>query len=87
MRRDLPQGATGEPAAGDRIVQTYVAYVGTYTLDGKKLAVKVNGATRADWLNTTRVTTVEKLTLSELVLVNEASDQKVTQSATRCSAR
>jgi hypothetical protein len=42
MRPDLPQGVTGDPTTpDDRIVQTYVAYIGTYTLDGKNLAVKV----------------------------------------------
>src|ERR1700755_1519845 len=52
---DLALGATGDPTTpGDRVVQTYVAYIGTYTLDGRRLSMNITGATRADWRNTTR---------------------------------
>jgi hypothetical protein len=88
MRPDLPQGVTGDPTTqGDRIVQTYVAYIGTYALDGKTLTMTVSGATRADWRNAARIATVERLTSSDLVLISEGGNQRVTHSATRCSER
>ena len=88
MRPDLPQGATGEPTTpGDRIVSTFIAYFGTYTLEGKELTLNIKGSTLSRWQNTTATRTVEMQTPSDLVLIGDPGDMKSTLSAKRCAAR
>src|ERR1700712_2569065 len=66
MRRNLPQGVSGEPANG--AVTTFVAYFGTYDLKGKKMTIDFEGATRSDWRNEKTLTrTIESVSASELV--------------------
>ena len=68
MRRNLPQGASGEPANG--VVSTFVVYFGTYTLNGTKMTIELEGSTRSDWRNEKTLTrTIESVSTSELVYV------------------
>ena len=84
MRSDLPEKASGEPT--DKIVGTFMAYFGTYELQGKTVTLKVEGSTRSDWRNKTFSRTLESLTSSELVWGDKPDkDMTVRLAAKRCS--
>jgi hypothetical protein len=84
MRSDLPEKASGEPT--DKIVGTFIAYFGTYELQGKTVTLNIEGSTRSDWRNKTFSRTLESLTSSKLVWGDKPDkDTTVRLGAKRCS--
>jgi hypothetical protein len=84
MRSDLPEKASGEPT--DKIVGTFIAYFGTYELQGKTVTLKVEGSTRSDWRNKTFNRTLERISASELVWADKPDkDMTARLVAKRCS--
>jgi len=84
MRSDLPERASGEPT--DKIVGTFIAYFGTYELQGKTVTLNIEGSTRSDWRNKTFSRTLESLTSSKLVWGDKPDkDMTVRLAAKRCS--
>ena len=83
MRLDLPEGSTGEPTG--KIVGTFMAYFGTYEVQGKTMTLKIEGSTRSDWRNKTFNRTLESVSPTDLVWVDKPTkDMTARLSAKRC---
>jgi len=84
IRPDAPQGASTEPTKN--IVSSYLAYFGTYELKGKDVIIRIAGATRSDWRNTTTTRTIESVSPDLIWAASPEKDLNVRLTARRCAA-